>query len=74
VRSHGHRGAGHLKKGAAGPRRRMLTTRSTRAAVLRKPGGPLEIRQLQLDGTRDDELLVRLAASVIPTSTSARSD
>jgi aryl-alcohol dehydrogenase len=35
------------------------------AAVLRKKGGPLKIESLELEGPRDDELLVRLVASGI---------
>src|SRR5512136_1530765 len=35
------------------------------AAVLRKRGGPLKIESLELDGPRDDEILVRLVASGI---------
>lgn len=38
---------------------------SIRAAVLREPGGPLKIEQLQLEEPRDDEVLVRLVASGI---------
>ncbi len=35
------------------------------AAVLRKKGGPLEIESLEMEGPRDDEVLVRLVASGI---------
>ncbi len=35
------------------------------AAVLREKGGPLRIEPLQMDGPRDDEILVRLVASGI---------
>jgi aryl-alcohol dehydrogenase len=35
------------------------------AAVLRKRGGPLKIESLELEGPRDDEVLVRLVASGI---------
>jgi len=35
------------------------------AAVLRKKGGPLEIETLEMEGPRDDEVLVRLVASGI---------
>jgi aryl-alcohol dehydrogenase len=35
------------------------------AAVLRKRGGPLKIESLELEGPRDDEILVRLVASGI---------
>jgi aryl-alcohol dehydrogenase len=33
------------------------------AAVLRRPGRPLEIETLELDGPRDDEILVRIVAT-----------
>jgi aryl-alcohol dehydrogenase len=36
-----------------------------RAAVLRKRGGPLQIESLDLEGPRDDEVLVRIVASGI---------
>jgi Zn-dependent alcohol dehydrogenase len=36
-----------------------------RAAVLREPGAPLEIESLEMEGPRDDELLVRIVASGI---------
>jgi aryl-alcohol dehydrogenase len=36
-----------------------------RAAVLRKRGGPLKIESLDMEGPRDDEVLVRLVASGI---------
>ena len=36
-----------------------------RAAVLRKQGGPLKIESLELEGPRDDEVLVRIVASGI---------
>ncbi len=35
------------------------------AAVLRKRGGPLKIESIEMDGPRDDEILVRLVASGI---------
>src|SRR5512146_2508675 len=35
------------------------------AAVVRQSGGPLAIETLELEGPRDDEVLVRLAASGI---------
>jgi threonine dehydrogenase-like Zn-dependent dehydrogenase len=35
------------------------------AAVLRKKGGPLKIESLEMEGPRDDEVLVRLVASGI---------
>jgi aryl-alcohol dehydrogenase len=35
------------------------------AAVLRKQGGPLKIESLELDGPRDDEILVRIVATGI---------
>jgi aryl-alcohol dehydrogenase len=36
-----------------------------RAAVLRRKGGPLEIESLELEGPREDEVLVRIVASGI---------
>ncbi|MGD0614909.1 MAG: NAD(P)-dependent alcohol dehydrogenase [Verrucomicrobiota bacterium] len=36
-----------------------------RAAVLRTPGRPLKIERLEMEGPRDDEVLVRVAASGI---------
>lgn len=36
-----------------------------RAAVLREPGRPLRIERLEMEGPRDDEVLVRLVASGI---------
>lgn len=36
-----------------------------RAALLRKRGGPLEIESIEMEGPRDDEILVRLVASGI---------
>ena len=36
-----------------------------RAAVLRKKGGPREIESLEMEGPRDDEILVRIVASGI---------
>jgi len=36
-----------------------------RAAVLRTPGRPLKIERLEMEGPRDDEVLVRLVASGI---------
>jgi aryl-alcohol dehydrogenase len=36
-----------------------------RAAVLRRRGGPLSIETLEMDGPRDDEVLVRITASGI---------
>ena len=47
-----------------------LTPRATpvykiHAAVLRRKGGPLKIESLQMEGPRDDEVLVRLVASGI---------
>src|SRR5271157_1350110 len=35
------------------------------AAVLRRQGGPLKIESLELEGPRDDEILVRIVASGI---------
>jgi aryl-alcohol dehydrogenase len=42
-----------------------LISRSIRAAVLRQRGGPLVIEELEMEGPRDDEVLVRLVASGI---------
>jgi aryl-alcohol dehydrogenase len=42
-----------------------MTVRRTRAAVLRQRGGPLQIESLDLEGPREDEVLVRLVASGI---------
>lgn len=42
-----------------------VSVHKIRAAVLRKRGGPLKIESLDLEGPRDDELLVRLVASGI---------
>lgn len=36
-----------------------------RAAVLHKPGGLLKIESLELEGLREDEILVRIIASGI---------
>jgi aryl-alcohol dehydrogenase len=36
-----------------------------RAAVLREPGAPLKIERLEMEGPREDELLVRIVASGI---------
>src|ERR1035441_1951616 len=36
-----------------------------RAAVLREPGRPLRIEELEMEGPREDEVLVRLVASGI---------
>ena len=36
-----------------------------RAAVLRKKGGPLKIESLEMEGPRDEEIMVRLVASGI---------
>jgi aryl-alcohol dehydrogenase len=36
-----------------------------RAAVLRKRGGPLELESLEMEGPRDDEVLVRIVATGI---------
>ena len=37
-------------------------TSPARAAVLRRPGGPLEIEEVELDSPRPDEVLVRLSS------------
>jgi Zn-dependent alcohol dehydrogenase len=50
------------------PGRRTSRTRLIRAAVLRKPGGLLEIEQLQLEGPRDDEVLVCLVSMPFPST------
>jgi aryl-alcohol dehydrogenase len=47
------------------PSRRAPQLHCISAAVLRKPGGPLVIEALQMEGPRDDEVLVRLVASGI---------
>jgi aryl-alcohol dehydrogenase len=47
------------------PSPRIPHLRSISAAVLRKPGGPLVIEDLEMEGPRDDEVLVRLVASGI---------
>jgi aryl-alcohol dehydrogenase len=59
-----------LKKGGFMKRERVknpsdVSVHKIRAAVLRKRGGPLKIESLELEGPRDDELLVRLVASGI---------
>lgn len=40
-----------------------VSMRKIRAAVLRRRGGPLKIETVEMEGPRDDELLVRLVAS-----------
>ncbi|MGE5855081.1 MAG: alcohol dehydrogenase catalytic domain-containing protein, partial [Syntrophaceae bacterium] len=47
---------------ATGGDEQVLTVR---AAVLRRRGGPLAIETLEMEGPRDDEVLVRLVASGI---------
>jgi aryl-alcohol dehydrogenase len=42
-----------------------LEVHKIQAAVLRRRGGPLKIEALELEGPRDDEVLVRIAASGI---------
>jgi aryl-alcohol dehydrogenase len=42
-----------------------LQTRKIQAAVLRKKGGPLEIESIEMEGPREDEVLVRIVASGI---------
>ena len=42
-----------------------VDTHTIRAAVLRKRGGPLKIETLELEGPRDDEVLVRIVAGGI---------
>ena len=44
---------------------RHPSLRTIQAAVLRQPGKPLAIEELKLEGPRDDEVLVRIAASGI---------
>lgn len=43
------------------------TVHKIRVAVLRKRGGPLEIESLEMEGPRDDEVLVRTVASGVCT-------
>lgn len=45
--------------------RQVQSALSIRAAVLREPGGPLKIERLEMEGPRDNEVLVRLVASGI---------
>jgi aryl-alcohol dehydrogenase len=47
------------------PRHSAPPTQSIRAAVLRRAGGPFAIEELAMEGPRDDEVLVRVAASGI---------
>ena len=47
------------------PRPRTPRLRAIHAAVLRRPGLPLTIEELELEAPRDDEVLVRLVASGI---------
>ena len=47
------------------PHRKALQKQLIRAAVLRRPANPLRIEQLELEGPRQDEMLVRLVASGI---------
>jgi aryl-alcohol dehydrogenase len=42
-----------------------VQTQQLRAAVLRKQGGPLEIESIEMEGPREDEVLVRIVASGI---------
>jgi aryl-alcohol dehydrogenase len=42
-----------------------VQTHKIRAAVLRKKGGPLEIESIEMEGPREDEVLVRIVASGI---------
>jgi len=42
-----------------------LDVQKIQAAVLRRRGGPLKIETLEMDGPRDDEVLVRIVASGI---------
>jgi aryl-alcohol dehydrogenase len=43
----------------------VVPSQKIRAAVLRKKGGPLEIESLEMEGPRDDEVLVRVVATGI---------
>lgn len=45
--------------------RHEVQVHKIRAAVLRKRGGPLDIESIDLEGPRDDEILVRISASGI---------
>ncbi len=47
------------------PEPSAVQVRQMQAAVLRKPGGPLRIETLELEGPRDDEVRVRIVASGI---------
>jgi aryl-alcohol dehydrogenase len=47
------------------PRHSELAALNARGAVLRKKGRPLKIESLELEGPRDDEVLVRIVASGI---------
>jgi aryl-alcohol dehydrogenase len=42
-----------------------MQTHKIQAAVLRKKGGPLEIESIEMEGPREDEVLVRIVASGI---------
>jgi aryl-alcohol dehydrogenase len=42
-----------------------VQTHKIKAAVLRKKGGPLEIESIEMEGPREDEILVRIVASGI---------
>ena len=42
-----------------------IQVHNIKAAVLRKRGGPLKIESLEMEGPRDDEVLVRIVASGI---------
>ena len=42
-----------------------VSVHKIRAAVLRKRGGPLKIESLEMEGPREDEVLVRIVASGI---------
>jgi aryl-alcohol dehydrogenase len=42
-----------------------VQTHKIRAAVLRKRGGPLEVESIEMEGPREDEVLVRIVASGI---------
>ena len=42
-----------------------ISVHTIQAAVLRKRGGPLKIESLEMEGPREDEILVRIVASGI---------
>ena len=57
-----------MGNGAMATRKKAIgeeQVQTIRAAVLRRRGGPLSIETLEMEGPRDDEVLVRLTASGI---------